>query len=259
MIDGYDSKSCNALQRPFYRPVEAALRWCNLTQHEGTILQSIGTDNIPKTGMFPQWPCLQANTEKILDAIEHGEIPYGRDGKTVPAGEQVAVARRTVRHTDLRAWMAQHHPGSKPAFLFDEIERNAHAAINADSFRALQADRDAARAELERASKWGTLIVTERDALLGERDSLRGMVDKMAAPADASELTTRERDSLLRILYGMACATPYRYDPTAARNEATATIASATAAAGCEVDADTVRKYLKEAAERFGSARRAGR
>lgn len=95
MIDGYDSKGCNALQRPFYRPVEAALRWCNLTQHEGTILQSIGTDNM--------------------------------------------------------------------------------------------------------------------------------------------------------------------YDPSAARNEATATIASATVAAGCEVDADTVRKYLKEAAERFGTTRCAGR
>ncbi|MDP1647976.1 MAG: hypothetical protein Q8M01_07230 [Rubrivivax sp.] len=259
MTDGYDEKSCNALQRQFYRPVEAALRWCNLTQHEGTILQSLGVDHIPGPGLFPQWPCLRANTEKILDAIEHGEIPYGRDGKAVPAGEHVAVARRTVRHTDLHAWMARHHPGSKPAFLLDEIERSAHAAINADSFRALQADRDAARAELEQACKRGNEIVSERDALLGERDSLRAMVDKMAAPVDSGELTTRERDSLLRILYGMACAAPYRYDSSAARNEATATIASATAAADCGVDADTVRKYLKEAAERFGTARRAGR
>ena len=189
MIDGYDSKSCNALQRPFYRPVEAALRWCNLTQHEGMIIQSLGDDQIPKTGQFPQWPCLQANTEMILDAILHGEIPYGRDGKTVPVGEQVAVARRTVRHTDLRAWMAQHHPGSKPAFLFDEIERNAHAAINADSFRVLQSDRDATRTELEQARKWGNAIVGERDALLGERDSLREMVDKMAVPGERAEAT----------------------------------------------------------------------
>lgn len=189
MIDGYDSKSCNALQRPFYRPVEAALRWCNLTQHEGMILQSLGDDHIPKTGQFPQWPCLQANTEKILDAILHGEIPHGRDGKSVPAGEHVARPRLTVRHTDLREWMVKFHPGSKPAFLFDEIERNAHAAINADSFRALQADRDAARTELEQARKWGNAIVTERDALLGERDSLRAMVDKMAVPGERAEAT----------------------------------------------------------------------
>lgn len=189
MIDGYDAKSCNALQRPFYRPVEAAIRWCNLIQHEGAILQSLGEDHIPKTGQFPQWPCLQANTEKILDAILHGEIPHGRDGKSVPAGEHVARPRLTVRHTDLREWMVRYHPGSKPAFLFDEIERSAHAAINADSFRALQADRDAARAELEHARRWGNAIVAERDALLGERDSLRAMVDKMAVPGERAEAT----------------------------------------------------------------------
>ncbi|MBI3157763.1 MAG: protein kinase [Burkholderiales bacterium] len=189
MIDGYDAKSCNALQRPFYRPVEAAIRWCNLIQHEGRILQSLGEDHIPKTGQFPQWPCLQANTEKILDAILHGEIPHGRDGKTVADGDHVARARLTVRHTDLREWMVKYHPGSKPAFLFDEIERSAHAAINADSFMALQADRDAARAELEKARKWGDAIVNERDALLGERDSLRAMVDKMAVPGERAEAT----------------------------------------------------------------------
>lgn len=189
MIDGYDAKSCNALQRPFYRPVEAAIRWCNLIQHEGSILQSLGDDGIPKTGQFPQWPCLQANTEKILDAILHGEIPHGRDGKTVDAGDHVRRDRLTVRHTDLREWMVKYHPGSKPAFLFDEIERSAHAAINADSFMALQADRDAARAELEKARKWGDAIVNERDALLGERDSLRAMVDKMAVPGERAEAT----------------------------------------------------------------------
>ena len=189
MIDGYDSKGCNALQRPFYRSVETALRWCNLTQHEGMILQSLGDDHIPKTGQFPQWPCLQANTEKVLDAILHGEIPHGRDGKSVPAGEHVARPRLTVRHTDLREWMVKYHPGSKPAFLFDEIERSTHAAINADSFRALQADRDAARIELEHERKLGIGIVAERDDLLGERDSLRAMVDKMSLPGERAEGT----------------------------------------------------------------------
>lgn len=189
MIDGYDAKSCNALQRPFYRPVEAAIRWCNLIRHEGEILQALGEDHIPKTGQYPQWPCLQANTEKILDAILHGEIPHGRDGKTVAAGDHVRRDRVTVRHTDLREWMAKYHPGAKPAFLFDEIERNAHAAINADSFRALQADRDAARAELEQARKLGNNIVAERDALLDERDSRRPMVEKMAVPGERTEAT----------------------------------------------------------------------
>jgi hypothetical protein len=189
MIAGYDPKSCNALQRPFYRPVEAALRWCNLTQHEGMILQTLGDDHIPKTGQFPEWPCLQANTEKILDAIVHGELPHGRDGKSVPAGEHVAVARRTVRHTDLRAWMAKQHPGSKPAFLFDELERSAHAAINPDSFRALQADRDALKVRIENATEAYRALKRDRDELGAERDSLRAMVDKMSAPGERAEST----------------------------------------------------------------------
>ena len=190
MIYGYDAKSCNALQRPFYRPVEAALRWCGLIAHETEIHDALhGGVNLPRVGQFPQWPCLRANTEKILDAIAHGEIPHGRDGKTVDLNEQVRADKVTVRHTDLREWMVRHHPGSKPAFLFDEIERSAHAAINADSFRALQADRDAARTELEQARKCGNAIVAERDALLGERDSLRAMVNKMAAPGERAEAT----------------------------------------------------------------------
>lgn len=189
VIEGYDAKSCNALQRPYYTPVEAAIRWCNLIQQESEILQSLAGEHIPRPGQFPRWPCLRVNAEKILDAILHGELPYGRDGKTVPAGEQVARGRLTVRHTDLREWLARRHPGDKPPFLFDEIERNAHAAINAESFRALQADRDAVRAELERVRKRSAEVAGERDALLGERDSLRAIVERQGTPGERAETT----------------------------------------------------------------------
>lgn len=190
MIDGYNTKSCNALQKPFYRPVEAAIRWCGLIAHESQILSQLDqSDLIPKTGQFPQWPCLQANTEKILDAILHNDIPHGRDGKTVDTSDHVARPRITVRHNDLKEWMSKYYPDQKPPFLFDETERATHSAINADSFRALQADRDAARAELAKARAWAEAIVAERDALLGERESLRAMVDRMAIPGDRAEST----------------------------------------------------------------------
>lgn len=110
-MGGYNEKSCNALEKPFYRPVEAALRWCGLIEHEGEILGKLDSDGIPKTGQFPDWPCLQANTERILDAIVHGKIDHGRDGKTVGDGDHVAKPRVTVRHTDLREWMNKYHPG----------------------------------------------------------------------------------------------------------------------------------------------------
>lgn len=60
-------------------------------------------------------------------------------------------------------------------------------------------------------------------------------------------LGTRERETLLKILIGMAIEA-YRHDPTAARSSTTAEIVSDLAKHGLSVTDDTVRKYLKEAA-----------
>lgn len=182
-MDGYNEKSCNALEKPFYRPVEAALRWCGLIAHEAEILSALneGSD-IPKTGQFPTWPCLQVNTAKILDAIAHGDIPHGRDGKTVEAGDHVKPSKVTVRHTDLREWMTKYYPGKMPEFLVDEVERNPHSATNADSFRVLQAEQDALKDRIEKDNERAKEIIAERD-------SLRAMVDKMGAPGERSETT----------------------------------------------------------------------
>jgi hypothetical protein len=233
MKEGYNSKSCNALEKPFYRPAEAALRWCGLIAHEAQILRSIGEDGIPKTAQFPQWGCLQPNTEKILDAILNGDIPYGRDGVTTTAGDHVAKARLTVRHTDLREWMAKHYPDQKPAFLFDEIERKTHAAISADSFRSLQADLEAARAEIEMARKWGEKIKSDYEALQGECMSLRAMVDK--------GLTTTERNTLLTIIAALCDYSAIKPDDRGAAKR----IETMTAEIGATVTDDTVRRWLK--------------
>lgn len=237
-MSGYDPKSCNALQKPFYRPVEAAIRWCGLIADEAEILAGLNSsDMIPKTRDFPQWPCLQANTEKILDAIRNDEIPHGRDGKTVSDGDHVAPARLTVRHTDLRTWVAKYYPDQKPAFLFDETERTTHQAINADSFRALQADRDAARAELKQASVLGERIISERDALLDERDSLHARVEQRAyVPA-------KERQSLLLLFAAMAKQAKFDLE----QRGVAAAIARAVDELGASMSEDTAAKYIKEA------------
>lgn len=188
-MSGYDSKSCSALEKPYYRPVEAAIRWCNLIAHETEILLRVGEEPVPGPSMFPQWPCLRANAERVLEAVLNKELPYGRDGRTVPAGEQVAKHRLTIRHADLKAWMLKNHPGQKPAFLFDELERTTHAAINADSFRALQADRDALTARLGKATDVYRALKQDRDAIEFERNSLRAMVDNQSSPSERAETT----------------------------------------------------------------------
>lgn len=63
----------------------------------------------------------------------------------------------------------------------------------------------------------------------------------------SAELSTRERDTLLKLVVGMAIE-GYRYDPNAQRNEAPGEIAGDLAKHGIELTDDTVRKWLKEAA-----------
>ncbi len=181
MVNEYNPKSCSALEKPFYKPIEVAIRWCGLIQHETMILSAVGEDVMPRLGQFTQWPCLRANTEKIIDAILHGDLIYGRDGSPVPKGEQVAKHRLTIRHADLKAWIISNYPDQKPAFLFDEIERTTHAAINADSFLALQVERDALKARIEKSIEVYRNLKQECDTIASERDSLRKMVDDFTA------------------------------------------------------------------------------
>jgi len=137
-----EDKNCNAMQKPWYNIPEAAVRWCNITNRTIT-LDSAGLP-VPD----PQNPCLRARAEHILDAVINFDLRHGRDGKTVPNDDHVARHRLTIRHSDLKEWMSDAFPDQKPAFLFDEIERNTHSSINADSFQALQADRDALQRQL---------------------------------------------------------------------------------------------------------------
>ena len=67
------------------------------------------------------------------------------------------------------------------------------------------------------------------------------------AKAHPGGVATRERDTLLKLVLGMALA-GYRYDPQAARSAVATEIAGDLVKHGLAVSDDTVRNYLKEAA-----------
>jgi hypothetical protein len=69
-----------------------------------------------------------------------------------------------------------------------------------------------------------------------------------AAPAAERGLLGKERESVLRLIIGMAVG-GYRYDPNATRSKVVADITSDLTNAGVELTDDTVRKWLREAAE----------
>ena len=189
-MNGYNQKSCNALEKPFYRPVEAAIRWCGLIEHEAEILTALNGVMLPSVGQFPGWDCLRPNTEKIIDAINRGDIPHGREGKDVVHGTQVTPAKRTVRHLDLREWMRKHAPQSQwPAFLFDEIERSTHELCTVEAMQIMQAERDAAKADAQKLRADAETTGFQIAALEKQIAALNAKLQAAGAPAEQSEKT----------------------------------------------------------------------
>ena len=236
-MDTYDAKSCSALEKPYYRPIEAALRWCNLTAQEAEILRITGTSLLPPAQAFPQWPCLRANAEKIHDAIQNNELTKGRQGRPISPGESVAIEKITVRHTELKEWMAKHYPDQKPAFLFDEVERNTHANYNASTFTALQADRDALKARVDKAEEW-------EKAMIAEKSDLQGQIASLAAQTkEADPIDTRERNTLLTIIAALCKEANIDYTKPA---KAAGLIQSTAAKMGVSIGETTIEGHLKK-------------
>jgi FtsZ-binding cell division protein ZapB len=178
------------------------------------------------------------------------------DGTT----DHVAPERRHVSRQNLKDWIAREFPAEKPEFLFDEIERKTHAAINADTFRALQADRDALKARIDKAEECSKTIIAERKALEAEIERLQKSNAYLESENEALQtklkpgrerpnegLGTRELNSLLVMF--VAVSRHYDFD-FSARGAATEIVKMADAV-DLDISNDTVRKYLHQIPDVF--------
>jgi hypothetical protein len=192
MKSWYNKNDCEHLSayHAYYSVPAAAMLWCGVPPNEAQEELSRIAAHPHIRGVFthPFIPCFEVRCRIIHDAIEGGALPASRENGKVTV-EHIKPERRHVSREHLKAWIAKEHPADKPAFLFDEIERKTHAAISADAFRALQVDRDAARTELEKAKARAADTIRDMEAMRGERDSLRAMVDKASVPGGRSEKT----------------------------------------------------------------------
>lgn len=193
--DQYNPKSCNLAEKESYTPAEAAIRWCGLSQYEDRILNTIGC-GIPGLNVFPEWPCLRINLLKIHSAISDHTIAYALNGTVVDSApypriieSHLARGTLTIHRNVLKDWMAKNYPDQKPAFLFDEIERTTHAAINADTFRTLQADRDALKLNLNALESKYCTVTAENNALRKRVDDLTSDLNSAEPPGERSEKT----------------------------------------------------------------------
>lgn len=197
MNNPWETESCAAIQAHYavYSVAQAAALWCGVPEEQLSIVikeaEQLSTSGSGR-GIWthPTVPCLKPRSRAITEAIEDGSLPHGReDGQTVPSGEYVAYERRYFFGRDLRNWMEKAFPNEKPAFLFDDIERNTHTAISADAYRALKADRDALQKRIDKATESYKALRQEKETIEGERDSLKAIVNNQAAPGERAETT----------------------------------------------------------------------
>lgn len=185
-----EGDSCEAVQAYFtvYRVPVAAALWCGIPPTEVEENLAMCTESARGIYRHPYIPCLEPRCRAIHDAIEKGLLPCSREnGKVVQ--EHVANERRHVSRQHLKDWISAQFPSDKPSFLFDEIERNTHAAINADAYRALQADRDALKVRIDKAAEEYRKLRAERDALLTEKNSLTEQIQNPKSPGPRAETT----------------------------------------------------------------------
>jgi hypothetical protein len=182
--------SSGAQAKVFYRPIEAAIRWSGLLRFEQRILATLKQRPLPEVTEFPRWPMLRLNAERIFDALAHGEMPYGKDGLGRDTlGLAMDDSSLTVRHVDLKAWMAHYYPGEKPAFLFDEIERALHPAISLDTVGTLLVEREAIKARLAEHLSVYESLRAEHEALLKTHAACAADAERANAPGPRSETT----------------------------------------------------------------------
>jgi hypothetical protein len=138
------------LLKVHYRPIEAAIRWSGLLQHEREILSALGIRTLPAQDEFPTWPTLRLNTERIYDGIINHELPWAVDGKAAHGEPRIDRTDLTVRHIDLKTWMLRYYPEQRPAFLFADAAWRADEQPLAamDVLQLLLAERDSLKTKV---------------------------------------------------------------------------------------------------------------
>lgn len=132
------------------------------------------------------------------------------------------------------------------------IERNGSNAEEAEALRqTYKVDRELftkRRAERPASDCYYPAGGLPEDAVLVVRTE--ALAELLTAPSESErakpDLGTRERETLLKLLIGMAVAA-YKYSPDESRSHTPAEIASDLQGLGISMTDDTVRKWLKEA------------
>ncbi|MGE1154855.1 hypothetical protein [Pseudomonas kitaguniensis] len=171
----------------FYRPIEVAIRWCGLIHLERKILSDT-EPYLTQSSRTPIYPCIQQRIEILLDAILHNDLPYGCLGISVSSGEYIEPDFLTIRHTDLKQWFLKFRPSEKPAFLFDELERQIIASSETQTlYTALLAEIEILKMQIERNQTLLRKLEKERDFIVQENIKMASTLRHQRKPNARNE------------------------------------------------------------------------
>ena len=186
----------------FYRPIEIAIRWCDMMPFEAQIL-SKAEDSLPLERTLASWPCLLAKIELLNDAIRNQELAYGCMGVTVNSRETVEQSLLTIRHNDLKRWLIEYHPTEHPDFIFDGSEKLSISRDTIEIYKVLLVELDICKAERERTRGLLQDLTEERDLLRRENAKLIMHRQSAKEPNERSEYShLRLIGALISLLLG---------------------------------------------------------
>jgi two-component sensor histidine kinase len=221
---------------------------------------------------FGHWSKASYWTLEEATALSFGKGPEIVSWESIKPFIQISsFAQQFARRRDLlmRAKvMTQLYDPVLPGFFLAWAKRNnipypheleaavvAHGHQVADwksNFDELKTTFDQLKELLEAATERGkdqlakiADLEREQAALQVQNAELRGRID---AEGKQKPLLTRERETALKLIIGMAIE-QYTYDPEASRSDAIKNISDDLAEHGLSLDMDTIRKWLKEAAQ----------
>lgn len=171
--------------RSSYHPIDAAILWCNLADHEDEILRV----DLSRPGSllrhFPQWPFLHIYAECIYDAIACGELPATCLGRPITLDNQVHRECWSIRRADLLVWFARNYPGERPAFLFSQSDHSECVSLTAHLVQ--QAELEAAQRTIEKMRQALSAITEEMAGLVKLNREMSERLDASGIPSETSE------------------------------------------------------------------------
>ncbi|WP_085663785.1 MULTISPECIES: hypothetical protein [unclassified Pseudomonas] len=172
--------------RSSYHPIDAAILWCDLSDHKDEILQVDLSQPGSLRRHFPQWPSLHDHVECLYDAILSGELPATYLGQPITAESHVHRGYYSILRVDLLLWFMRSFPDQKPAFLFSQNADHS-GCVSLNAHLAKQAELDYALSTLEQLQKSYAVTAGEMASLSTLNDKLKTRLESLGIPSETSE------------------------------------------------------------------------